>query len=295
MNPKSAPSSYRQYIPLLTPALLKNSCNVNDELLIKRVIVVALPIIFGCAIASTFVGSYAALGLLVIPIVKYLDRRSTERVADQIAVNEYLDLKNEPSRDAIFRIQHHLSAVQLLIAKKGDLNRKLALDHSLIRYVFSIKIFELLIRHGADIKGIFGDLVVKKDSRYLEFVLKSGKIKFTDFTPDQQVAFWLGVDQSAGKLLKQYGFDVNIRNSKGFSPLLRLASNMVSRSTNKVQPNETKNSVITLLKCGADPTVFKEVGNGEKFSVTDAPWTTEVKTIIDDAILEWQKNHPKVN
>lgn len=293
----------------MTPAVDSNDpCRINNGLLATRVAVLALPILVGYIMAPPVVAVIAAyrIALLLIPVVKWFDRYLAERSADQNAVNEYLN-SPVPSKSSAFRIQHRLQAAQLLIDRKGDVNKRHA-NGPLIEDVFSIKIFELLINNGANIKAlnrfkepIFHEIVSTEP--YLKIALQSGKIQPSDFTSDEQVGIWLKVQSlGAGQLLKQHGFDVNSRNSKGETPLLNLVnqvrhstvaqyviiqsgSGLLKLAVDDKMKKPTRDLLDILLKCGADPTVVSTSDDDK-----NNDWFKEIEPILMQATLEWQTN-----
>lgn len=204
-----------KYFPLLVPALKpQDSCEVEYSLLRKRVATVAIPIILGCLIAVSAVGSLSLLGLTLIPIIGRIDSVLTERAADHRAVDQYIG-QPSISPSATLRIRTHLRAAQLLINKNGDLNRTNEDGGFLIDIGINFQVFKLLIDNGINLKclnqhdvpAMFTAIIAKSDPGCLEYVLNNRNIGERDFTLTQRQKFlgMLGSERSF-ELLDQHGF-----------------------------------------------------------------------------------------
>jgi len=258
--------SHWRWIPLLTPAVKENSCEVDDHLLNSRITVVvkaALVVLVSTmllAIAFPTAISTMPLSFLLFGGAPLLDWWIAERATNLKAVNEYLG-KAPPSKSATFLIQHNLKAAQLLIRKKGDINKVNECRARLLEFCSNLDVFKLLIDHGADIKGLgfcgfsyFHSVVKDENPAYLEYVLKKGKAAPCDFDATEQIQFWQMLGSiRAGHLLIKHGFNVNIKDEDGYTPLLRVvqaASDVFYVARLNIQV-----LISTLLACGADPLI----------------------------------------
>jgi hypothetical protein len=222
-----------------------------------RRIVTALLIITIYPITSVALFAIIVAAMLSPPlIVEPLDEWIAQKAANVKAVGQYLNMRL-PSPSATSRIQHNLSAAQLLVrtSKKGEVVNKIDSDgYRLLDDQPNLNIFKLLIDHGADVRMLskdkmtyFEKAIKDKEIRpdYLKYVLETGKVTPEHFTPDQQVHFWTKVDRfEIGQLLIKYGFNVNVTDSTGDTPLLKLAKQGLNSQ-----------AVSALLNCGADPTI----------------------------------------
>jgi hypothetical protein len=251
-------------LPLLTPAVKEDSCEVDHELLSSRINAVGIAAI-GAMVASmilvtafpTAIFATHLSCLLVLGISLPLDMWLAERAADIKAVNEYLNM-SYPSKSATFRIQCNFKAAQLLVSKNGDVNKVNQEGNGLLAFCPNLRVFKLLINYGANIKSLdkhgipyFQRAVEDENPVYLEYILKSKKVKPDDFDPTQQVDFWTNLGSiQAGSLLKNYGFNVNVRDKKEYTPLLKIvkeASIMLYMRKLGISAH-----ISTLLNCGAD-------------------------------------------
>lgn len=233
----SVTSSPWRLIPLWTPAVEEDFCEVDHPLLIARckvIGVICLPFILALGTLSiTLPAATVAIPFvpLLVPFIMMFEGRIARRAADVKAVNEYLTME-APSESASSYIRHHLTAAQLLVRQQGNLNKKDINGNPLLHFIshMDLKVFKLLINHGANVKATnrygsscFEEAVENKNPGYLEYILRKGQAKPQDFTPSQQVKFWTLLKcQKAGRLLKCYYFDPNIRDQAGFTPIMRI-------------------------------------------------------------------------
>ena len=270
-----------QWIPLLTPALKEDSCEVDRSLSTSRankITLIAITAMVSTLILSlTFIPNAiiaAPIFLLVMGIIP-LDIWLTARAANKIAVNEYL-YKNFPSQSATNLIQHNFKAAQLLIKNNGNVNKLNENLQTLLDGTPNLDVFKLLINSGADVKildnrrtSYFQKFVENKNPVYLEYILKNNLIKCDDFDSTKQVKLWTKLGSSkAGELLKKHGFDVNVRDNQGYTPLLRMAEEASRRVRSSYTLSSKKlsifNHITTLLNCGADRTMTITVDDVEK-------------------------------
>jgi hypothetical protein len=257
-------SSWR-WVPLLTPAVKQDSCNVDHDLLFSRIYTIAIAIIGTAGILSA-VFPAAIIAIPLFPILSmgivFLDMWIAERAANVKAVNEYLKM-SYPSKSATFRIQHNFKAAQLLIDKMGDLNKINEEGLRLLEYAPDINVFELLTSHGANIKTLdkngisyFERAVANENPAYLDSILRNSLVKPEDFNPTEQIKFWTNLGSvKAAYLLKQFGFNVNVRDNEGYTPLLRVVKDHALIPFRMVRKLGIEAHVTTLLNCGADRSI----------------------------------------
>jgi|GEM_PF-1724031 len=265
-----------RWLPLLTPAVKKNTCEIDYDLITQRVhrihriamaaLVILLsimlsPIVFPMAVK--IIPLVRLLAITVVPLgflAPLLDPWIAGRAVGRKAVDEYLG-EAPPSKSATLHIQRNLKAAELLIARNGDPNRINEDRGALLDHCSKLDVFKLLINNGADIKGVnkfgtsyFQKAVESRNPACLEYVLKQGKAAPSDFDATEQVQFWKNLGSiRAGHLLSEYGFDVNIKDKDEYTPLLRLvqaASKVYYRGNIGIQAH-----ISTLLACGADRSI----------------------------------------
>lgn len=256
--------NFLQFVPLVTPALKKDSYEIDGSLLNWRIGVVAsaaLAVLVATAIAApAFIPVIAHL-IIVSPVIPLLDGLIAKRAADVKAVDDFL---NDPkaSISTIVHISKSLNAAKLLINRDGDLN-KIVDRLRLLDNAYNLPVFKLLIDNGADIKALdrygtcyFQHCIRDSNTARLEYILKSNKIKPENFTSTQQVNFWqnLGCRKSAD-LLINHGFDVNSKDDEGYTALLRIVKDPFSMNYSNLSVAE---SIKVLLDCGANPLISVE-------------------------------------
>lgn len=249
-------SGFSRLIPLMTPAINEKNLYEEDvDLEISRIGILAISS-FAILMISSSVVAPISFGLILL---SPLDTWRTARKVDANAVNEYL--KNlYPSSSATFRIQNRIQAAQLLINKNGDVNKINEKGERLIDYCRDLDIFKLFLQHGADViandkygHSYFKRAVEDENPDYLECILKSNKVSVAHFTFKQQIKFWISLGSiKAGNLLSYYGFNVNVRDRNGYTPLLKLVEE-ASRPFFIERRLGIEVHVRTLLECGADP------------------------------------------
>lgn len=265
-----------RWIPLLTPAVKEDYCDVDYSLLSSRIVTVGIAIIATMGSSMLLAASFPIAAINAVPLsvllfgILPLDSWIAERAANVKAVNEYLNM-SYPSKSATSRIQHNFKAAQLLVSKNGDVNKVNEEGDKLLAYVPDLNIFKLLIDHGVDVKSLdkygtpyFQRAVEDENPAYLEYILRSSKAKSTDFDSKQQMHFWKNLGSvKAGYLLKSYGFDINIKDNEGYTPLLRIVENASGRfyTRNKLGIGA---HVSALLNCGADRSITVDVNGTQK-------------------------------
>jgi len=260
-NATSGYSYYLRYLPLLIPAVKDDGCAVDSDLLLQRIISIAfiaidlfvaclysLPASIPSELVVIITGTWLILSL-------FFDNWLADRAADANATNEYLT-KEYPSKKATFRIQTHLSAAKQLARERGDFNKLNEMNEHLLNFYTDLRIFKCFVDHGANIRDHSRVLylIKSKEFTYLEYVLSKRLVRHQDFTAEQQIEFWLNINSAQkAELLRKHGFDINIRDPQGNTPLLRLVKK-ASRQTS--QPYGSLNHgrlTSILLDNGANP------------------------------------------
>lgn len=198
------------------------------------------------------------------------------KTADYKFVKQYMRSK-KPSRAARSHIRHNLTALQLLIALGGDVNKKDKRGKRLLDDTTDLEIYNLLTKH-ADMKLRDGDgvsyfeiAIKSKNPQYLRCIFENNENNPTRIRPDhfikKQMKFWkIARTAEAIDLLHQFGFNVNMQDRDGCTPLLRLIRRIALRKV-KRETFTRSERVRALLNCGADsaiPGMVKEKGKKEK-------------------------------
>jgi len=292
-RPVSSPDhniSHWRWLPLLTPAVKENSCEIDNSLLELRIAVVvaaALAVLVPAmllTIAFPMAISVVPLSFLLLGAMP-LDTWIAERAANLKAVDEYLN-NRFPSGSAAFRLRNNFKAVQLLIHRKGDVNKVDERGERLLDYCSNLDIFKLLINNGANIKGInkfgtsyFQKAIENRNPAYLEYVLKKDKAAPLDFNATEQIQFWQNLGNiGAGHLLIKHGFNVNIKDEYGYTPLLR-----VVEAASKLCDVARLDLIIMLLICGADPTITINDEEGVQKNAMDIA-SPQIRKILERGI-----------
>jgi len=261
-------AEWPSWLPFATPALKKDSCEIDSSLQCKRISILALAAIALGAISLCVqkVYPFAALLLLggayFLPLLGYLfDCKTTGEAANVRAVDEYINMKF-PSKEATDRIQNNLDAAKLLIKRNGNIYKFNEKGNDLFDYLkyLDFAVFKCLVDSDSNTTAdknrtsLFKRIIESGRMDLLEYFLTQKKVKPTDFTPNEQVDLWLSLcSAKAGELLARHGFSVNIRNNRGNTPLLELAKKTAYVSYySKYDGLSLAALVTTLLSCGAD-------------------------------------------
>jgi len=126
-------------------------------------------------------------------------------------------------------------------------------------------------------------LIQSKPPLYLQYVLGKGLITPQDFIPLHQLLIWLNIDsKEKAQLLRKYGFDINIRDSQGYTPLLRLikASSTQATQADKVYPYLNAALLTSILiENGADITLTVNE-NGEQKNVVQLNTDPQIAEVL---------------
>lgn len=261
-------------LPLLTPLVDPEGFKKDQKAVDQRVYKLAIAA-FAFFVASIFtitievIGAPCILTVYAIGAIALVGWWITERAIDDKAVQEYISAPY-PDNEATQRIRQSAYAIDQLIEKKANLNKRdragcYLLDASAIYLNFlHFDNFKLLIEHGADLNKKTGSrtstfiesiLAGEADDKTLEYLFKNNLLTPEKFTPEQQVGFWLHArGEKAFKLLQKNKFDVNVRDQKGYSPLLNIVSNVGKNNVLNHEISQIRN----LLNCGAHPSLTIE-------------------------------------
>jgi hypothetical protein len=291
-------TNYSQYIPLWNPAVKNKGCTVDHDLIMGRVFAaatVAFASMFTAfalekhfpevVVVTIVVGAFS-----IVPFLIFAENIRASSLARANSVNEYLKQNELPCSAASSYIGDSASAAQMLVNKKGDVNKINANGGSLLEYIRDFSVFKILIDAGFDInkrdrynRPLLLQIVSRKDLRYLHYLVQNLKIQPSDYTADEQVSFWGNLNsKEAATLLKIAGFDINIRNKAGFTPLLDLVTYNKYVSSFQETLDQTEHLSI-LLDLGADPMAKVDTNSGTK-SAWDLATSEAIKRVLE--------NHP---
>lgn len=288
---------YFRSLPIASPALKENSCKVDHSLLFDRVRIVALTAlqfiaaicVIGVAVSMppvTIILGCAGVLSIAVTII-FADPLLSIRASNAKAVEEYLTKKN-PSLDATFVIQHSLSAAKLLISKGGDLKKINENGDALLDYFPNFDVFKLLVDHGAYNQDrpisrfhdpIFLRFTRHENPAFLEYLLKKKIISTKSFSNDDQCYMWTTIGSvKTAHLLKEYGFNPNVRDNSGRTPLMKVATDDFMLSHELSPASKAK----ILLECGADKSLTLLDRNGSEKTALQLCIHPEVARILTD-------------
>lgn len=303
--------NFLRYIPLVIPAINKTTYNVDHDLLSKRVAVIGFTALAAFVAILLAVPSPLSLSCVLLLgagalLVAVSDGWCSKRAADALVLKDYL-ADAHPSENVFQCMLHNPKVAQALVDQHGDLNKatkegKRFPDFYLLHYNASentdFPFFKLLVDNGFDWKmqaytrypkvnmgTYFEGVVSSRDPTYLEYLLKHGKIRVNDFTAKEQIDCWMNFGSiKAATLLVEHGFDVNVKDEQGYTPLLRLvqrASNTNLMLLDGLGPMDISLRIISLLENKANPldTVIVE---GVERSVFELNTNPEIASILDD-------------
>lgn len=279
-------SSVLRYVPFLTPAIKEYTYEIDRELLDKRLQLIAIATFASIAAITTFALKTLPLVTLMIPctlllaVSPFIDLWLTKRAIDRKAAQEFISMQF-PTVSATNHIRGSYKTIKLLINRKGDLNKLNEQGQRILTNIYNFDCFKLLVDNGANVnlsdenrsnEPYVINFLSKSDHTYFEYLLKTRKVKVADYTSEQQARLWGKVGSiKAIYLLKQYGFDINAKNSWGETPLLSLIKrqSFSGRYGRIISDILDKNigiqaHVAALLKCGANPYITINHENREK-------------------------------
>ena len=257
-----------KWIPLLSPAIKKNSCEIDRDLLTYRA-----QIITYVAIALVFpvlpLVPYYPIVIIVVPLSSImgmvttliLDSWLTEKAADVKAAEEYIKLCY-PSYHATYRIQNRANAAKCLALLQGNFNKRNENGECILSSLYNFETFKTALNHGAQLtqrnargEKILFQVTAHKDYRYLKYALENHFIQVEDLSSNDQAEIWRTIEnREAAFLLKKHGFDPNTTNSQGYTALMMIVKNASRTGTSGYGNFTHVQRVSALLNCGADAT-----------------------------------------
>lgn len=225
---------------------------------------------------------FLAVGAIAWLSYKYAWSKATSALND-LAMQEFQTML--PKALVTKHISQNESAMDQLLANGADLNKMnnegetlwdLACESSRFEFFgppfstkFSIfkKLADRLFNTDLPIDkkhAYFLGAVKSGYSKYVEYLLETGKINFQELTETQQVECWASLrDRETVALFLKYGCNVNAVNDKGFTPLLQILSLHSFSYTS--DPEFTKHYLTkTLIGAGANLDVTVEVEQKNK-------------------------------
>lgn len=286
-----------RWIPIITPAVNENSCEVDHFLLIARIATIFFTSISFLVVSLLLCphGMFCVICIISPSLMGLpsIDWWLANKAANIKAVDEYVK-KNAPSTSATYRIIKNLSAAKLLVSEGGDLNKLNEKGQRFFSSTYALgsdmKVFQYFVDQGIDLitktdsknKTIFRSIVERENPEYLRYVLSNNKVKPNDINTDEQVELWINIGSSkTGKILHQYEFNVNVRDKEGFTPLHRLVRAISENKYFNWQFPLPEALVNTLLECGADKNLTVKV-NGEEKTALQLCSDPAVKKIIEE-------------
>jgi ankyrin repeat protein len=301
-------SNALHYFPLLSaPAILPDQYEINQPLILARTIstlalttLAAAGIFWTCPPAALFALKYPLLSPIFIHgggtfLTIFLEMQRAQAKADQDAVKELMDISSL-SRQATDRICSSHSAFQLYLNLGGDLDKSNAHNQTLSRQIFSSwtsskgsqKAQQMLIDTGIDLfkpdkngKSLFILAQEEGQSHLLNYMFSSGKIikDIKEMSDEQQVNIWKQVQTPlAIQLLYKQGFNIDVRDEEGYTPLMRWAM-----STNPKNPFYLQ-LVAAALNAKANPLLKNQ---GKKASELASPYMSVLPELLRKAEEEF--------
>lgn len=260
------------------PLLFKDGFSLKEDRtpLMNRVYLLGLAAITLVFLApSSMIGISAKLltGMIVgnIPLVIEIWRHTKE--TRRRAVVEFLT-NPVPSQKSATIISGSIPAARLLVEHlQGDAQgnarylNKLD-DHGqplLAKYGVDLRVFKFLVEQGADIltgneqSGFFQALTNGR-ADLIAFILDQRLVRVDRMSPALQFHMWTSVDsEQIALFLRQYGFNPNVKNAAGDTPLIHLA-----RQTKTGAEKGAYGKIQALLNVGADRHVTNLAGENAK-------------------------------
>lgn len=303
--PKFIPS-YSKYIPLCTPAIDKEYYTVDKKLLNSRIAILASAAFVMLSTAVLLSNSLAVIGTtalvasLLLPAIAAYDLWLSNLAVDKLAVDDSItNATKPPSLYAPIRIATSQNAARLFVNSEGFINNFRKVNSSgpgLLVHITKFEILKLFLDKGVKVtdtfkedgtKGettVFQSIIERGDVEALDYVCKNNLVKVEEFSKDQQFGFWIeNPDPKIASLLQDSGFNVNVINSQGITPLFALLSQVhhfiLNRSKftdetaqevlNRAISTHAKQIRFLIEKCGANPNMEVEV-DGNKTPICNS-------------------------
>lgn len=187
--------------------------------------------------SNSFKAIFATAVIIFVAVLNKIERWRATRALDQLAVD--LFKKTDPVPFAVeCYLRWNLSAFQKLVLQLPDsqlhkFTRKSGLLENIIKDEFSQRlhreqsyfpVLKLLVDKGIPLKTMdcnFLLTVLQWPSHFTLYALQATTIKPEDFTADEQIACWQEVrDDEVAQALIQKGFDINVKNREGITPVV---------------------------------------------------------------------------
>lgn len=288
---------YLPLVPLLTPAINRETYQLDDSLLGKRIKCVASVCIAATVVTLFYCPVIALVGLLWMPIA-VLDKKLSNLAIDKLAVREYLDVVN-PSQKCFDRIGSNVNALRSLIEQTDNFYKCTTDGIDLFRYCRDLETFKFYVDNNFDFAredhhiygyvGRFPDhnfnftylqrVVMHMDHTFLHYLVHSGRIAPENFTSEHQFRIWSSLSQvHMAPLLVQAGFNINVRSQFDPTPLqsLLLSDDILRRLSSL----SFEDHVRALLDNGADPHLTVMHERREKNALELASGYPEIQAII---------------
>lgn len=273
---------------------------VKDNHIFIRSLMVALPILGGWPFALLCPAYIPAmLPFVAMPFLWYkYDWSRATKALNEVAVQQFQHMF--PSARASQHVVLNESAIDQLIANQADLtklddNGKTLWDlicqqdsysNGLIKLSTAVKcsIFikladQFFASNVPKEQKCRSFLIAVKSAQpaYVEYLLKSGKIKASDLSAEQQFECWMSLKHTRmATVFKNYGFDVNVVNATGHTPLLACLNKFFFKFSSYDLLDEYQ-YVQTLLNNGANPRAYVDVQRRVKLDTC----VTKTMTAID--------------
>lgn len=262
--------------PAITVGGKYNSFGVNKSIIIARTMLIAIPIFWGLLLVAIEATVFLpiTLPLVALPWVyyKFEWKRAVEKL-NTLALQTFNNLL--PSSKAMEYIARSESVVDQLLANGSDItkpgengttlwkstcNPPFSFDKISFSNRFAIfkKLADRLFAPGTPIEtkhAHFIEAIQSGHEEFVEHLLKNKMIQASELSSNQQFQCWIELRHvKSTELLKRYGFNANVRNEQGFTPLLHALSPLCLRPTSiwGVKADEEYLLIKALLDAGAD-------------------------------------------
>ncbi len=181
-------------------------------------------------------------------------------ISAQLVFDEFGD--SEPLSFSGEKLLYHPALIEELIQRKVDLQKKDSQGYTLLDHAgHSVKNIPLRVEIYAHLLRATPMSAEEKSRhlrnlplRFLCGLIANQYVLTTDILAKDQAEIWNRAEEGDIGLLKEYGFDPNVRDEEGFAPLHRLASG------GQASAERAKK----LIEAGADPLATVSIGGDDK-------------------------------